>query len=175
MSRFLSLETQPKHCWKLDSRSDLLWVSLDFRSRPKFWFKPSKTKGKEKKKRWAFRKVWSDVHFHSNQTHTLIFVFKEAVGIIHLKAKVLEHTSRRQFPSLIVLWELKLNPMEQNMPCIGDQPEGKNKKIEPSRLNRSPYVGAGSSSPSLRACPWKILLSILDSGKSLLTVIVVIG
>jgi len=49
------------------------------------------------------------VHFHTNQMHTLMFVFEEAVEILHLKATVLKHTSRRQFPSLILLWELKLS------------------------------------------------------------------
>lgn len=49
------------------------------------------------------------MHFHTNQMHTLMFVFEEAVEILHLKATVLEHASRRQFPSLILLWELKLS------------------------------------------------------------------
>lgn len=49
------------------------------------------------------------MHFHTNQMHTLMFVFEEAVEILHLKATVLKHTSRRHFPSLILLRELKLS------------------------------------------------------------------
>lgn len=81
-----------------------------------------------------------------------MFIFEEAVEIVHLKATVLEHASRRQFPSLIVLWDLKLSHGGAKHALHRRPAKGEKKNREPSRLTTVPRLGLDPHPHPLHTC-----------------------